>query len=89
MTARQKLLESNTYRDVAAVLSSEHFERAAETAMLVMVENLPLGVSECVSGNNLYQQIIGAKRFLSIMQGLIRTGEEPTVPRRDTLNPTK
>lgn len=88
MTAKESFQKSNTFRDAAAILASEHFQAAANTALLIMVENLPI-VTDPVSGNNIHQQLCGARRIIGIMQGLIRTGEEPTVPRRDTLNPTK
>lgn len=88
MTAKESFQKSNTFRDAAAILASEHFQAAANTTLLIMAENLPI-CTDAVSGNNMYQQLLGARRFLSIMQGLIRTGEELTVPRRDTLNPTK
>lgn len=87
MTAKEKFQKSNTFRDAVAVLASEHFERAAEVTLLIMVENQAM-CDNPVSGNNMHQQMIGARRFLSIMQGLIRTDEGPKTERRDTLKPT-
>ncbi len=86
MTARDKFQKSNTFRDACAMMSSPLFEEAIETALLTFVESTP---ETKLEGIDPAQQLAGAKRFIRTLNGLIRVGDEPKVPRRDTLQPTK
>lgn len=88
MSAKEKFQKSSTFRDAAAVLSSEHLERAIEVAMLTFMEN-STHAREPIDGNNMHQQLLGARRFVATLNGLIRTDEGPKVERRDILKPTQ
>ncbi len=86
MTARDRFQKSNTFRDACAMISSPLFEEAIETALLTFIQLLP---DSHVEKYDHAQQLVGAKRFIRVLNGLITVGDEPKVPRRDTLQPTK
>ncbi len=86
MTVKQKLQQSAVAPTIAAMLASENFALASDTALLTFVENLPTA-TDAQSSMSYHQQLVGAQRYLLTLRTLMTPPKERPVDSRGTLKP--